>query len=259
MGRNLVTAVGPALGVFFLSILMGCAGQPIGSRAAVDPIRLLNAIDADDAAYVREMVASGAVSVDQRIPAPVYMEGTPLITIAARSASLNVLRYLISARADLDARTPAGETSMMLAAYFHDQRGPNTSSSERHEAAVRLLIAAGASLENEAYHYTPLAYAAYQGRERTVRHLLERGARVDADAVNGVSYVNTPLMMASMMGHLNLAVTLLRAGADPRIRVKDGLTARELALKYRHGSLAQALACAEALAPGEAFARCQSH
>jgi len=259
MGRNLATAVTSPLCIFFLSILMGCAGQPIASRA-IDPIRLVNAIVADDAGYVRDMIASGALTVNQRIPAPAYMEGTPLITIAARSASLNVLRYLISAGADVNARTPAAETPLMLAAFFQDDTVPNAASFERHEAAVRLLIAAGAELENDAHHYTPLAYAAYQGRERTVRYLLERGARVDADAENGMCYVNTPLMMASIQGHLNLAITLLRAGADPRIRVKDGLTARELALKYRHGSLAQALACAEALAPGEAFAgRCRNH
>jgi len=259
MGRSLATVVAAPFCAFFLLVLTGCAGLPFGS-SAYDPIRLLNATVIDDVGYVRDMVASGAVTVDQRIPAPGYMEGTPLVTIAARSASLNVLRYLISARADVNARTPAGETPLMLAAYFHEGSASDASSMERYETAVRLLIAAGASLENEPHHYTPLAYAAYQGRERTVRYLLERGARVDADAQNGVAYVNTPLMMASIQGHLNLAVTLLRAGADPRIRIKNGLTARELAIKYRHASLAHALACAENLPRGEAFTlRCMSH
>jgi ankyrin repeat protein len=238
---------------------VGCAELPFGSRG-YDPIRLLNAIVIDDVGYVRDMVALDAVTVDQRIPAPGYMEGTPLVTIAARSASLNVLRYLISARADVNARTPAGETSLMLAAYFHEGSASDAASMERYEAAVRILIAAGASLENDRHHYTPLAYAAYQGRERTLRYLLERGARVDADAENGVVYVNTPLMMASIQGHLNLAIALLRAGADPRIRIKNGLTARELAIKYRHASIAQTLACAENLGPGEQFAlRCTRH
>ena len=259
MGSRLVAAVAAPLCICFLSLLVGCAGQPTGARA-VDPIRLLNAIVADDAGYVRDMVASGSLSVNQSIPAPAYMEGTPIITIAARSASLNVLRYLISAGADVNARTPAAETPLMLAAFFHDASLPLGSSLERHEAAVRLLIAAGANLENEAHHYTPLSYAAYQGRERTARYLLERGARVDGDSYDGVCYVNTPLMMASIQGHLNLAITLLRAGADPRVRIKDGLTARELAIKYRHAGVAQTLSCAENLAPGEMFTqRCLSH
>src|SRR5262245_25540365 len=139
MGRNLARAVAAPFCVFFLSLLTGCAGLPFGSHA-FDPTRLVNAIVIDDVGYVRGMVASGAVTVDQRIPAPGYMEGTPLITIAARSASLNVLRYLISARADVNARTPAGETPLMLAAFFHEGSGSDASS-ERYEAAVRLLIA----------------------------------------------------------------------------------------------------------------------
>lgn len=248
--------------LLLISILAGCGTQPLSGSGAgtIDSIRLLNAIVADNDDYVREVVGSKTVSVNQRIPAPVYMEGTPLITIAARAASLRVLRYLISAGADVNALTPAGETSLMLAAYFQDEGASNMSSSERHETAVRLLIAAGAGLENEPYSFTPLAYASYRGRAHTVRYLLERGARVDADAENGVTYVNTPLMMASIQGHLDLAITLLRAGADPRIRVKDGLTARELAIKFHHTNVAHALACAENLAPGEAFARrCLGH
>jgi ankyrin repeat protein len=215
---------------------------------SLDPVRMVNAIGVDDVGYVRGAVQSRAVSVNQLVPAPAYMEGTPLITIAARAGSLDVLRYLIAAGADVNARTPAGETPVMLAAFFGDNGAPT---SPRHEEAVRLLVAAGAAVENEAYNYSPLAYAAYQGRQQTVRFLLERGARVDADVENGMTYVNTPLMMATMMGHTECAVMLLDAGANPRIRVKDGPTARDLAVKYRHERLARLLTCAENLAPGE--------
>ncbi len=227
MGGRYSATIARAACVLIAFILAGCGTQQLSTSRAgsLDPIRLLNAIVADDDDYVREVVGPAGVSPNQRIPAPAYMEGTPLLTIAARSGSLRVLRYLIAAGADVNAQTPAGETSLMLAAYFQDEGASNMSSSERHEAAVRLLIGAGAGLENDPYSYTPLAYASYQGRENTVRYLLERGARVDADAENGMTYVNTPLMMAAIMGHMNLAVTLLRAGADPRIRVKDGLTA----------------------------------
>lgn len=258
MGSSLAASLRAGFCLFFAFLLAGCETTPVafGPRTALDPTRLLNAIVADDVGYVRGAIESGTASVNQRIPASGYMEGTPLITVAARAASLNVLRYLITAGADVNARTPVDETALMLAAFFQEEDFMRTST-ERHETAMRMLVAAGAELENLPNTYTPLAYAAYQGRERAVRFLLERGARVNADAQDGVAYVNTPLMMAAMMGHQECVVTLLRAGADPRIRVKGGHTARELAFKYGHARVMQTLICAELLAPGELLsARC---
>jgi ankyrin repeat protein len=240
-------------GGILASILSGCGTMGFGPTS-LDPVRLNNAIATDDVHYVRGAVESKVVSVNQLIPASGYMEGTPLITIAARAGAVDVLRYLIAAGANVNSLTPAGETSLMLAAYFG---GDDGAPSPRHEAAMHMLVKAGASLESEWYSYTPLSYAAYKGRLRTIRFLLDLGARVDTDVDSGMSYVPTPLMMAAMMGHADCVVTLLNAGADARIRVKGGLTARELALKYRHERLARMLACAESLAPGDrAVGRC---
>lgn len=219
----------------------GCAHDGQFSRAP-DTDRLHNAIVADDVSFVRAAVQSGTTGVDQRIPAPVYAEGTPLITVAARAGALQVLRFLIAAGADVNALTPAGETALMLAAYFEDG---SDSAQRRHEAAVRMLVEAGAGIENEPYHYTPLAYAAYQGHDRIVRYLIERGARVDADAENGFTYINTPLMMAAIQGHHSTAHWLLRAGANPKVRVHYGHTAAEFAQKYNHQRLFHLLRCVE--------------
>lgn len=235
-------------GLFLIAALAGCTHAPPDPRAP-DFARLHNAIQLDDVEYIRAAVKAHALGVNQRIPAPVYMEGTPLITIAARDASLRVMEYLIAAGADVNAQTPAGETALMLATFFYER-------SSRHEQAVRMLVNAGASVENEPHHYTPLAYAAYQGNERIVRFLLERGARVDADASEGLIYVNTPLMMAVIQGHREIALYLLRAGADPRVRIQWGHTAAELAAKYRHADLLRTLRCAEMLVAGVA-ARCE--
>lgn len=236
-----------------LSLVAGCAQLP-GGKADTEGLR--NAIAIDDVGYLQEAVRSGKVGVNQLIPAPGYLEGTPLITIAARYGSVNALRYLISAGANINARTPAGETAVMLASYFASDDGERSAASgERYERAVRMLVEAGASLENEPHNYTPLAYAAYQGDDRIVRYLIERGARVNGDAQDGVIYVNTPLMMAAIQGHYGIALQLLRAGASATIRVRGGHTAAEFAEKYRHAALARLLHCAERATPAEAFSQ----
>jgi ankyrin repeat protein len=234
-------------------LLAGCAQVPTGT---VDSDRLHNAIAVDDVGFVADAVQSGKLGVNHRIRTPGNREGTPLVTVAARYGSLRVLSYLISARADLNARTDIGETALMLASYFNaEDSGRGTTSSERPEQAVRMLVEAGANLENDPHHYTPLAYAAHQGHNRIVRYLIARGARVDADAREGTIYVNTPLMMAAIQGHVDTLIWLLRAGADPRVRIHRGHTAAELAIKHNHHNMIGALRCAEFLAPGETFAQ----
>jgi hypothetical protein len=233
----------------------GCAGLPQpGSR--LDATNLSNALVADHVEYVRAAIESRVARVNDHIPAPAYVEGTPLITVAARAGSVNVVRYLIAAGANVNAHTPAGETALMLASYFrHEDPNSDRVSFDRHEKVAQMLVEAGASLENAPHHYTPLAYAAYQGHDHLVRFLIQRGARVNADAYFGESYINTPLMMAAMQGHQSTAVLLLRAGADARIRVKGGHTAAELAAKHNGRGMLQLLRCAEQAGPGDGFVR----
>lgn len=233
-----------------VALVSGCAA-PGGLLSRADAIALENAIDRDDASYVAAAVRGG-LSVDLRIPAAGYSAGAPLIALAARAASLNTLRLLIGASADVNARTPVNETPLMLAAYFRED---GATSAARHDEAVRILLKAGAQLENDPYNYTPLSYAAFNDRRRALAYLLEHGARVDADAANGLTYINTPLMMASIQGHREVVRALLRAGADPFIRVHGGKTAREFAAKYRHSHVEPLLACAESLPQGRRFAQ----
>lgn len=232
--------------VVIMAVLAGCAGMEHTPGSGADMTRLENAIVTDNVRHVRAAVESGALSANQRVPAAAWPDGAPLIAIAARAGSLNVLRYLISVGADVNARSPVGETPLMLAAFFKDDAdGSSARGSERHEQAVRLLVAASADLENLPFHYTPLAYAAYQGNDRLVRFLIERGARVDADSRDGGTYINTPLMMAAIQGHEQIVRSLLRAGADADVRVYGGHTAAEFASKHNHRTLAQLLLCAQ--------------
>lgn len=235
------------------ALLSGCAGS-VDPRS-VDNDGLLGAIETDNVYYIRAAVASRAVDPNQRIPAPGYSAGTPLITLAARAGSLSVLQYLIGAGADVNARSPYNESALMLASFFmSDQEGQGVSY-ERHEAAARILVEAGASLEAVRDGYTPLSYAAYQGRDRTIRFLLARGARVDGYVEDGITYLPTPLMMATMMGHEESARLLLQAGANVRLRVAGGNTAFEFARKYGQTHLYSMLRCAEGLPRGQKFSQ----
>ncbi|MGZ8229285.1 MAG: ankyrin repeat domain-containing protein [Burkholderiales bacterium] len=236
-------------------VLTGCAG--LGGRGADDADRVNNMITTDDVGALRGAIQSGELKPNQAVPTPAYPDGAPIIAIAARAAALDVLKYLISIKADVNARTPVNETPLMLASFFFDETLQGPRAFERHEQAVRLLVAAGADLENYPHNYTALSYAAYQGNERVVRFLIEKGARVNADARNGGSYVNTPLMMAAIQGHESVVRLLLRAGADADVRIYGGHTAAELAAKYRHAALSQLLLCSQrqyAVAP---VAQCQ--
>src|SRR5688500_16726951 len=116
---------------------------------AVDPVSLYDAIQRDDVDYVRSAVRSGTLQVNQSIPVPGYQEGAPLIAVAARSASLRIIRYLLSGGADVNARTSIGETPLMLASFFAaEERERAGAARARHDEAVRLLVSAGAELGN---------------------------------------------------------------------------------------------------------------
>jgi ankyrin repeat protein len=224
--------------------LTGCATTGYGP-AAGDKDALNNAIATDDVRPIRGAIETGRLSANSSISTPGYPDGAPLIAIAARAAALEVMRFLISAGADLNARTPVHETPLMLAAFFFDETLEGPQAFDRHEKAVRLLVSSGAALENWPGYYGPLAYAAYRGNERVVRYLIDRGANVNAGAGNGGAYSNTPLMMAAIQGHESIVMTLLRAGADADIRIFGGHTAAELAAKYNHRRLAQIIQCAQ--------------
>jgi hypothetical protein len=226
--------------------------------ASLDRERLSNAVSLDDVSAVRALVEARVISVNDMIPGVGY-DATPLITVAARNASLGVLRYLIGAKANLNARTPDNDTALMLVAFFaQEDRERGTFSHERYDQAVRLLVEAGADLENYGNSYTPLGYAAYSGRDGTVRYLIEKGARVNADARGRMISVNTPLMMASIQGHQGAARHLLRAGADAGVRVEGGMSAADFAQKYKQTHLMNMLRCAESLQPSESFSkRCE--
>jgi hypothetical protein len=110
-------------------------------------------------------------------------------------------------------------------------------------ASIEHLIDYGARLEaQDAKGYTPLMYAANGGRDAAVRLLLEHGA--DSNAKDRQS--STPLMFAAQGGHAQMAQALLDSGADPNIQGTHGLTALGFAQQNGHSETAQILLDAQA-------------
>lgn len=112
---------------------------------------------------------------------------------------------------DLEARNPAGETALMIAALKGDL------------AVCETLLARGAAVNHEGW--TPLHYAASGNSLPALQLLLARGARVDARAPNG----RTPLMMAVLYAGEPMVDALLAAGADRSLRDRQELTAADMA------------------------------
>ena len=139
-------------------------------------------------------------------------EGSTLLMLAARSGHAQVVAYLISQKASVNGRNKFGDTALMAAALGG------------HVEAGKVLLAHGAEINGAGW--TPLHYAAFEGRTGLVKFLMENGADKNAIAPNEY----TPLMLAVRNGHEEAARALLYG--DPDVNYKthsNGDTALKLA------------------------------
>ena len=104
-------------------------------------------------------------------------------------------------------------------------------------ATVSALLDAGAdSNEADDAGFTLLYGAVVRNHTEVARLLIERGAKVNAVDGRGM----TPLLYAASadFGDCSMVDLLLKMGANPAARTKEGLTAQDLARKYGHTYLA---------------------
>jgi uncharacterized protein len=152
---------------------------------------------------------------------PIATGETPVMTCAG-SGSAGAVRLLLDAGADVNARQPSqNQTALMWAAAEH------------HPAVVAMLIEAGADLQARTKRgFTPLHFAAREGDLEITRLLLAAGVdvnirsqpeatdkknRAGAGDGNEASAGSTPLLVATVRGHVPLALFLLEQGADPNV------------------------------------------
>ena len=155
-------------------------------------------------------------------------KGEPALIVALREDSLKVANFLLTQRSvKVELRNPQGESPLMIAAI------------KGHLGPARQLIQRGAEVNKTGW--TPLHYAASRAETDSVamaRLLLEHHAYIDAESPNR----STPLMLAAMYGHADVARLLLEEGADPSLRNEQGLTAVDFARRADRSDLADLIA-----------------
>lgn len=160
---------------------------------------------------------------------------TPL-HIAARSGSLNIVKYLVNKSADINAKDKYDNTPLHLAAdsgeldivkYLIIKDNNINAEGERgwtplHIAAkngelnmVEYLVKKYANIDaKDNYGGTPLHLAAYVGELGIVEYLINEDAHVDARD----EHYRTPLFFAAESGKLNAVKCLIEKGADVNAR-----------------------------------------
>jgi ankyrin repeat protein len=132
------------------------------------------------------------------------------LAAAATGGDVEIVKLLLAAGADKDAKDQQGFTPLFFATM-----GGNTK-------CIGVLINAGAdkdTMNNQGF--TPLLCASQRGDDHCVAMLLAAGANVDAKQQQGYS----ALIVASEIGHPKTVELLLKGGADKDAKTSQRTTA----------------------------------
>lgn len=207
--------------------LLGAGADPNAVERAWGQTPLIFAASAGRTSAVRLLLAAGA---DPSV-------ATKVIDVAERAVADRI------ERAERNKRLKAGEAwdpAVAEAARRQVEAERRQTEAERERQEARRALAEAASQEEgqtrmieepEPLSYgelvgghgglTALLHAAREGYDETVRALLDGGAEIDqASAGDGTS----PMLMALINGHFDLAMGLLERGADPNVASHAGAT-----------------------------------
>ena len=138
------------------------------------------------------------------------------------------VRGLIAKKNDINAKSDAGITPLMMAVKLND------------EEILGLLLDAGADAEaQDGNGMGVLHYMVARNRVALFENLLGRGMRLDLDVQNNDGI--TPLMQAAYSNNMEIVETLLKFGADPRVKNANGASAYDLAYAKKNFAIASLL------------------
>ena len=204
-------------------LLLGCAVLPLLLTPRIAPASAyedyFRAVKLDRAPVVKSLLARG---LDPNIIEP--QRGDTGLMLALRENSNRVFEVLVDAPGiDYEIKGANGDNALMIACY------------KQNKPAVQALIAHGAEVNRPGW--TPLHYAASVGNDDLVKLLLDESAYIDAESPNKT----TPLMMATLGGHIMTVKLLMDEGADATLRNALGLNAIDIANMHGFTDIAQGL------------------
>lgn len=190
----------------------------VGAAAAIEDLRLVDAVKNQDLPQVRLLLSKHA-DVNVRSE-----DGSTALLWAAHRNDLQTAELLVRAGADANAANDFRMTPLAQAC------------TNGSRAMVDLLLNASANPNTPiATGETPLMTCARTGSAEAVRMLLVRGANVNAtEAVQN----QTALMWAAAEQHADVVQVLIEANADLKAHTKSGFTALHFAA--RAGDMASA-------------------
>ena len=167
--------------------------------------------------------------------ADVKTPGDTTLIEAAQSGDIEIMRLLMESGANVNCISPLlGETPLHYAAASGNVSAVTLllAKDANPNAALKNLtmVRGGSTLDAGISKQTPLMWAAPTGSPELIRALIDAGANVNAQDIQGIS----PLMLAVASEDQDLAVVrvLLQSGANVNARSGRGETALDWARKF---------------------------
>ena len=234
---------------------------PIQSVWADNNVDLLaNSATKGDLAKIKQLVEQQGVDVNTKITVGRY-KGLTALMGASVDGHLEIVKYLISTGADVNAKNDDGWTALIFASttkghleivkYLISKDADINA--KRDKGLTALMVASSGKLEivkalvegkggllsvfskgadvnaKDDNGETALMRACANGKLEIVKYLISKGADVNAKITVGPHKGLTALIGASMRGHLEVVKYLVSKGADVNAKSDSGMTALNVA------------------------------